>query len=125
MLLPKAHLLQTCACACACGCGGVGLCAVLLPHSTRHAPGLAHVCGGCMPLQRSHAAARLIDLLPHAPCGCNQSKTLRPLNPVCGWCLQVRSVRSVTSVCQDRALSLATHINAKHEVDAKKVSIYI
>lgn len=33
----------------------------------------------------------------------------------------VRSVRSVTSVCQDRALSLATHINAKHDVDAKKV----
>lgn len=35
--------------------------------------------------------------------------------------LQVRSVRSVTSVCQDRALSLAAHIAAKHDVDAKKV----
>lgn len=33
----------------------------------------------------------------------------------------VRSVRSVTAVCQDRALSLAAHINAKHDVDAKKV----
>lgn len=49
--------------------------------------------------------------------------TPKPLNPVCCWSLQVRSVRSVTSVCQDRALSLATHINAKHEVDAKKVSV--
>ena len=35
--------------------------------------------------------------------------------------LQVRSVRSVTSVCQDRALSLSAHIAAKHDVDAKKV----
>lgn len=33
----------------------------------------------------------------------------------------VRSVRSVTSVCQDRALSLAAHLAAKHDVDAKKV----
>ncbi|WIA39527.1 hypothetical protein OEZ86_005618 [Tetradesmus obliquus] len=33
----------------------------------------------------------------------------------------VRSVRAVTAVCTDRALALATHMAAKHEVDAKKV----
>lgn len=38
--------------------------------------------------------------------------------------LQVRSVRSVTSVCQDRALSLAAHIAAKHDLDAKKVRCF-
>jgi hypothetical protein len=40
---------------------------------------------------------------------------------VCCVSLQVRSVRSVTSVCQDRALLLSAHIAAKHDVDAKKV----
>ncbi|KAF6250693.1 Vps5 C terminal like-domain-containing protein, partial [Scenedesmus sp. NREL 46B-D3] len=33
----------------------------------------------------------------------------------------VRSVRAVTAVCNDRALALATHMAAKHDVDAKKV----
>jgi hypothetical protein len=35
--------------------------------------------------------------------------------------LQVRSVRAVTAVCNDRALALATHMASKHDVDAKKV----
>lgn len=35
--------------------------------------------------------------------------------------LQVRSVRSVTAVCSDRAVALATHMTAKQDLDAKKV----
>lgn len=35
--------------------------------------------------------------------------------------LQVRSVRSVTVVCSDRAAALAAHVAAKHDVDTKKV----
>jgi hypothetical protein len=39
--------------------------------------------------------------------------------------LQVRSVRAVTAVCNDRAVALATHMAAKHEVDAKKVRLLL
>ena len=34
---------------------------------------------------------------------------------------QVRSVRSVTAVCHDRALALQAHMAAKHDLDTRKV----
>jgi len=41
---------------------------------------------------------------------------------VCLRSLQVRGVRSATAVCHDRALALQAHMNAKHDLDVKKVS---
>lgn len=81
MLLPKAHLhqqgaadLRMCMRMCMCmRLSVVWACALYCTPTARGTPrGLAHICGGCVPLQRSHAAARPTSCRMHHVVATNQ-----------------------------------------------------